>query len=272
MEFANKLLERTGKGYLSYSALKFASDNSKQQDMKLFELYMKGLLQKDSPALTFGSAYDCLLLTPEKFGEQFFVVDDSAIVEELSSKYKSPKSSGAYKEWYKSEMEIVEKNNLIILSEDEHTQIVDMINRLDASEVLTADGELLPVRDFLRGDVQKEIADWIGDIPVRGFLDVSGNGFVSDSKTTRSIHGFKYDVFSFCYDIQAYIYTQVMGTNDFYWVVQDKSKPYLCGVYKASEQTLASGEKKFWSAVQNIQRWLDNPSKDTETFAMFGSI
>ena len=65
MEFAKLLVERTGKPYLSYSALKYAADGGKQQDMKLFELYVRGVLKKDSPALTFGSLYDMLLLEPE---------------------------------------------------------------------------------------------------------------------------------------------------------------------------------------------------------------
>ena len=65
MEFANKLMERTGKGYLSYSALKYAADGSPDQDMKMFEMYMTGELKKTSGALQFGGLYDTLLLEPE---------------------------------------------------------------------------------------------------------------------------------------------------------------------------------------------------------------
>ena len=75
MEFASKLTQVTGKPYLSYSAIKYAADGGKQQDMKLFELYMKGLLKKTSPALSFGSLYDCLLLEPEKADDEFVVID-----------------------------------------------------------------------------------------------------------------------------------------------------------------------------------------------------
>ena len=267
MEFATKLQERTGKGYLSYSALKYASDNSKQQDMKLFELYMRGLLRKESPALTFGSLYDCMLLEPEKVDDRFYVLDDTEICAEIGG--KNPRATKKYKEW-KAEQD---SNGKTIVGEADWNMAVDMINRLDVSEVVNPDtGELVPVRQFLSGNPQHEINSWIGEVPVRGFLDVSGDGFITDSKSTRSIHGFRYDVNSFCYDIQAYIYTQVMGTNDFYWVVQEKTKPYLCGVYKASEQTLKSGERKFWSAVNNIERWLDNPEKETDTFALYGTI
>ena len=170
-------------------------------------------------------------------------------------------------------MEEAEKTGKTVVSEEDMSMAENMILRLDSSEVLnTETGEINHVRDYLSGTAQYEINDWIDEIPVRGFLDVLGDGFISDSKTTRSISGFKYDVNSFNYDIQAFIYTRVLGIDDFYWVVQQKSKPYLCAVYKASESTIANGERKFWSAIENIDRWLKNPTKDTSSFALFNLI
>jgi len=269
MEFAKLLVERTGKPYLSYSALKYAADGGKQQDMKLFELYVRGLLKKDSPALTFGSLYDMMLLEPEKVDESFFVLDDSEIVAELKDSYKNPRASKQYKEWKASQ----ESDGRTQVSEDDWQMAVDMINRLDASEVVDPEtGELIPVRSFLQGQAQVEFNTWIEDVPVRGFFDVLGDGFVTDSKSTRSVYGFPFDVKSFDYDIQAYIYTQVAGTDTFYWVAQGKTKPYLTAVYKASPQIIASGERKFWSAVNNINRWLQDPTKDTATFAIYREI
>lgn len=268
MEFASKLAQVTGKPYLSYSAIKYAADGGKQQDMKLFELYMKGLLKKTSPALSFGSLYDCLLLEPEKADDEFVVIDDTEIVEELSGQYKNPRSSKKYKDW-KENWEL-ENSTKTIVSEEDYNMATNMILRLDASEVLIED-EIVPVRRFLTGKPQVEFNEWIEDIPVRGFFDCEGDTFITDSKSTRSVYGFRYDVKSFDYDIQAYIYTQVSG-KEFYWVAQGKSKPYLCAVYKASDKILASGKYKFWSAVNNIKRWLDNPSKDTDTFALYGEI
>lgn len=273
MEFAMKLQKVTGKDYLSYSALKYAADGSQDQDMKLFELYMKGLLRKSSPALSFGKLYDCLLLEPEKAHDQFVVLDDADIVSELSKDYKNPKASKLYKERTAQVREEAEKSGKSIVSEEDMSMAENMILRLDSSEVLdTETGEITMVRDYLKGNPQFEINDWIEEIPVRGFLDVFGDGFISDSKTTRSVNGFRYDVNKFNYDIQAYIYTKVLGIDNFYWVVQQKSKPYLCAVYKASESTLANGERKFWSAIENIDRWLDNPAKDTKSFALFNLI
>ena len=103
MEFASKLMERTGKGYVSYSALKYAADGSRQQDMKLFELYMRGLLRKESDAFTFGGLYDTLLLEPETLMDKYYVIYDDKKITELSDRYKNPRASKDYKDWLASE-------------------------------------------------------------------------------------------------------------------------------------------------------------------------
>ena len=273
MEFASKLMERTGKGYVSYSALKYAADGSRQQDMKLFELYVRGLLKKESDAFTFGGLYDTLLLEPETLMDKYYVIYDDKKIAELSDRYKNPRASKDYKDWLASESELGLSQGKTIVNEDMMSQAESMIIRRDESEVVDMQtGEIRMVREYLNGKTQYEINDWIGDVPVRGFLDVLGDGFVADSKTSRDLHGFKWDVDKFCYDIQAYIYCEVMQTDDFYWVVQGKSVPYTCAVYKASELTLKKGEAKFWSAINNIRTWLDQPDKDTNTFAIYGTI
>tara|TARA_R100001510_G_C7656088_1_gene215708 strand:+ start:1307 stop:2128 length:822 start_codon:yes stop_codon:yes gene_type:complete len=273
MEFASKLMERTSKGYVSYSALKYAADGSRQQDMKLFELYMRGLLKKESDALTFGGLYDTLLLEPETLTDKYHIIYDEKKIEELSERFKNPRASKQYKDWVVSESEQALSEGKEVVSEDMMNQAESMIVRLDESEVLDmTTGEIKLVRQYLKGKTQYEINDWIGDVPIRGFLDVLGDGFISDSKTTRDLYGFKWDIDKFCYDIQAYIYCEAMQTDTFYWVVQTKSVPYTCAVYKASELTIKRGETKFWSAIDNIRTWLDKPEKDTNTFAIFSTI
>ena len=129
MDFASKLMERTGKGYLSYSALKYAADGSPDQDMQLFEMYMTGKLRKQSDALQFGSLYDTLLLEPEKLTDDFYVVYDDKKVEELSDQYKNPRASKAYKEWFAGELDHAEGKRIV--TEDMMFQAETMINRLD---------------------------------------------------------------------------------------------------------------------------------------------
>tara|TARA_B110000977_G_scaffold74168_1_gene100317 strand:+ start:458 stop:1276 length:819 start_codon:yes stop_codon:yes gene_type:complete len=272
MEFANKLMERTGKGYLSYSALKYAADGSPDQDMKMFEMYMTGELKKTSGALQFGGLYDTLLLEPETLTDKYHVIFDDDKIVELSDQYKNPRASKVYKEWFASELE--HAGNKSIVNEDMMRQAETMIKRLNETEILDMEtGLVMPARHYLKGQTQYEIMDWIGDIPVRGFLDVRGHNFISDSKTTaKSVHNFRYDINKYNYDIQAYIYCEVEQQDDFYWVVQSKLDPYLTGVYKASKLTLSKGETKFWSAIQNIRHWLDSPTKGTYSFGVYGEI
>jgi hypothetical protein len=49
MSMREKLTERVGKPHLSYSSLKYALG-----DMRLWEMYMRGQLKKESDALYFG--------------------------------------------------------------------------------------------------------------------------------------------------------------------------------------------------------------------------
>jgi hypothetical protein len=87
-----QLQERVGKPHLSYSSLKYALG-----DMRLWEMYMRGQLKKESEALYFGSLYDMLLFEPEKAHDTYFVLDDYDIVTSIGGKY--PRSTKRYKEW-----------------------------------------------------------------------------------------------------------------------------------------------------------------------------
>ena len=103
-----------------------------------------------------------------------------------------------------------------------------------------------------------EIKQEINGVLVKGYIDCLGDGFISDSKSSRSVDGFRFDVNKLCYDIQAYIYSKATGIKDFYWVVQEKTYPYLPAVVKCTEQTLFTGEMKFLDAVSKINRFVNS--------------
>ena len=114
-----------------------------------------------------------------------------------------------------------------------------------------------------------EFNEEIEGIPVKGFLDCLNEDNIVDSKSSRGIDKFKYDVRSFSYDIQAYIYTKVFGIKDFYWVVQEKTYPYLPAKVKCSDETLFSGEMKFHQAIENIQAYLNGDKQTDQHYAEF---
>lgn len=267
MQFAQAIQDKTGKGYVSASSLKYAITGSKDFDMMAWELNMKNLLKKTSKAFTFGGFFDSLLLTPEDTWDRYVVLQDDEICAEIGG--KNPRATKRYKEWKAEQMGDKE-----LITAVEHNVAKVMVKRLRNSEVADYDtGEIVKLDRFIQGNTQQEFNTWIGDVPVRGFLDVLGDGFITDVKTSsRSLSQFKWDVRDYNYDLQAWMYCEVFGITDFYWLVQTKDKPYTCGLFKATDETLANGERKFYDAVGNISNWLIEEPKETSTFAVQGSI
>jgi len=254
MSMRTQLQERYGKPHLSYSSLKHALG-----DMRHFEMYMRGEIKYSSDALTFGSLYDCLLLTPSEAPDKFIIMPDEELMKGINA--KNIKATKEYKrrveDWSK---DVLEAGKTIVTEED-WQRARDMIDRLADEGVLD---------DVLSGgQPQVEFNEDIDGIPLKGFIDYLHPDFVLDSKSTRSMSKFRYDVNSFCYDIQAYIYLLVTGKSDFYWLVQEKDKQYYPGMVKCSEKTLFSGEMKFNEAVENIREWLNTDESDLNGVAQF---
>tara|TARA_R110001592_G_scaffold86385_1_gene254834 strand:+ start:76 stop:834 length:759 start_codon:yes stop_codon:yes gene_type:complete len=250
MTLRERLEEATGKPHLSYSSIKYALG-----DMRLWEMYMKGQLRKESDALTFGTLYDMLLFERDKAMNEYQVLNDEEVIASIGG--KSPKSTKKYKDW---KAEIIKTTDKTLVSSDDWKKANDMIERL-------ANCGLIQKR--LKGKYQVEFNEDINGVPLKGFLDCLGDGYITDSKSARSVDKFRYDVNSWCYDIQAYIYTTVFGIKDYYWVVQEKTYPYYPAEVKCSEETLFKGEMKFHQALENITKYLDDEKPDLNCYAQF---
>ena len=239
--------EQKPANHLSYSSLKYALG-----DMRLWEMYMRGQLKKESEALQFGSLYDLLLFEPEKFNDVYYTLDDASICESIGGKY--PRNTKRYKEWKAEAAQVAENADKQLAPEADVKKAKEMIQRLK-------DCGLYDKR-FAGGKFQVEFNVDLDGVPLKGFLDCLRDGeFIVDSKSSRSVDKFRYDVNSFSYDIQAYIYTKVFGIKDYYWVVQEKAYPFYPADVKCSDETLFKGEMKFHEAVENIKNWLDNGNK-----------
>ena len=254
MSMRDQLQERVGKPHLSYSSLKYALG-----DMRLWEMYMRGQLKKESEALYFGSLYDMLLFEPEKAHETYYVLDDSDVVASIGGKY--PRNTKRYKEWKAEALQTTESADKILASQEDWKKAHEMIQRLK-------DCGLYDKR-FAGGKYQVEFNVDLDGVPLKGFLDCLQDDCIIDSKSSRSINKFRYDVNSFSYDIQAYVYTKVFGIKDFYWVVQEKAFPFYPADVKCSEETLFKGEMKFHEALENINTWLSSNQKTEEHYAEF---
>ena len=202
---------------------------------------MRGQLKKESEALSFGSLYDLLLFEPEKFNDVYFVLDDPLSLMLLAVSIRAilnaiENGKGGT---------VAENANKELASEADVKKAKEMIQRLKDCGVYD--------KRFAGGKYQVEFNVDLDGVPLKGFLDCLQDGFIVDSKSSRSIEKFRYDVNSWSYDIQAYVYTKVFDIPDFYWVVQEKAYPFYPADVKCSEETLFRGEMKFHQALENIQ-------------------
>ena len=254
MSIRDRLMESVGKPHLSYSSLKYALG-----DMRLWEMYMRGQLKKESEALSFGSLYDLLLFEPEKFNDNYYILDDAAFVDSIGGKY--PRNTKRYKEWKAEASQTAQNANKELASEADVKKAKEMIQRLKDCGVYD--------KRFAGGKYQVEFNVDLDGVPLKGFLDCLQDGFIVDSKSARSVEKFRYDVNSWSYDIQAYIYTKVFDIKDFYWVVQEKVFPFYPADVKCSEETLFRGEMKFHQALENINDYLNGDRKTEKHYAEF---
>lgn len=253
MSMRDKLTESVGKPHLSYSSLKYALG-----DMRLWEMYMRGELKKDTEALRFGTMYDMMLFEPEKANDTYVYLDDTDIIAAIGG--RNPRVTKKYREWKAEQAEANASKELV--SKEDWEKAQEMIKRLKNCG--------LYYKQFEGGKFQVEFNVDLDGIPLKGFLDCLHDDRIIDSKSSRAIDKFRYDVNSWSYDIQAYIYTKVFDIKDFYWVVQEKTFPYYPADVKCSEETLFRGEMKFHQALENIKNWLDESPEQRETnFATF---
>ena len=187
------------------------------------------------------------------------MLEDDEIVANLKTKgIKNPRATKVYKEYIQD----LEKDNpgKEMVNVEDHTKAIDMITRLEDCGIKDL---------YLTGDCQAEFkkpipTDNHGDVMIRGFLDCLGDSFISDSKSTQSVQGLRWDIKGkYMYSLQAYLYREAYknadGTyRDFFWVAQEKAYPYLPAVYKASEETLNLGKKQFNEAIDNIARFIES--------------
>ena len=261
IDISEKLQERYGKDYLSYSSIKNAL-----VDMALFDKYMKGEIKYESEALQFGTLYDDMLFDPN-FSENYIIIDEESIISELSPKAQAsarPKQTKEYKEAVNSAWaEAIDEGKQVVASSD-YRKSKDMVNRLKQCGLYGS---------HLSGDYQvefkKELDTSIGPVKFRGFLDCLGDGFISDSKSSMSVSKFRYSVRDFGYDIQAYLYTKAFNIDKFYWVVQEKKEPYLPALVECSEESLFAGEMKVNEALESIKTFLQYGKEPSKNFVSF---
>jgi hypothetical protein len=233
----------TRKDYVSASGLK---------KLKKSPLHFMEEEQKETEAMTFGSAYHTFILEPELFEQEYLVFSDKEIFDILIGEgSKSPRSTNKYKEWY--EMEMRKANGKITIDTATHNMLKAMRERLMHHRYvnsLLSNGEA-------EMSVYCEIEIFTGQkikVKIRPDYKKDKKRIISDLKTTAgaSIHDFPRHAADLDYHLQAALYSDIMSAIEgkgmgwnFFFIAQEKTKPYAFNIFESGSQFMAQGRYEY---------------------------
>lgn len=247
-----------------HSKKEFISCSGLKQ-IKKSPLHFKEEEKKETEAMTFGSAYHAFILEPELFEKEYYIFDDSAICSVLIGEgAKLPRATKNYKDWYECEMRIAGDKKTI----DKYTYEIlqAMSNRLMRHKYvksLLSHGEaemsVYCTIEIMTGQRIK--------VKIRPDYFKNEKRIVTDLKTTAgaSINDFPRHAAEFDYHLQAALYSDIMNAIegkemgwDFFFVAQEKTKPFAFNIFESSPQFLAQGRYEYEQLLMLYAWCLEN--------------
>lgn len=224
-----------------YRAVRAVSKSSLDWFAKSPAHYKHVVINRNYPAptaaMTLGSAFDCLLLTPEDFQKTYVV---------------APDMRRGTKAWDEFESANAGK---IIIKESEHATLTNMIDAVRSHKIASS----------LLSNGQSQVSytwhDKGSGLTCKGRADyVRDDGILVDVKTTMdaSPRGFASSVASFRYHVQAAMYlageAQATGrvTDQFCFIAVEKEAPYSVAVYTLDAESLRAGVMTYTSELVRL--------------------
>jgi hypothetical protein len=228
-------------GHLGKYALSSSACKMLLESPKTYYYVTKYGQKEDSAALLTGKLIHTMILEPQEFDNRFEV---------SSTKGKTTK---AYKE-------LKEASDKAVITSSEYDSAMRIIDAFNRNEVM---------KQYLKGSTFEEPGiSMLFGVPFRAKADIINRkeGYIADIKTTTDVqNGFRFSARKYGYDMQAYIYTQIFGIRDFYFLAIDKKSLDL-GIFTVSDQFLFDGEQKVELAVSRYKTFfIDKQDLDTYT-------
>ena len=193
-------LENLNERPLSYSSLKeFAKSPRHYVDYLRKE-------RKPTPAMLFGSLLHCLLLTPDEFPNQFFVMKN---IDRRTSEGKKE---------YEKAMEAAKGKEII--TTEQYFEADSLVGRIKSEQYIS---------NAIQG-CNKFEQEWRADInglPFRGFFDGEADDYILEVKTTNDANPKTIinDFYNRQYHIQAGLYSKIASKPIKYLVIETTA-PY----------------------------------------------
>lgn len=209
-----------------------------------YKSYIDGAtIDEDSEALTFGRAFHCALLEPERFAAMYAVEPEFG-----DCRMKEPK---ARRDAWRAQ-----NAGAIHLSNADATAIMGMLRAVKAHPLasrMIADGEAEVTA--LWNDEETGVR-----CRVRTDYYVRARGMLVDVKSTRdaSLDAFKRDIFKFGYHRQSALYRMGFDAigetaQHFIFIAVEKTPPYAVGVYTLDEQGIVVAHARLRSLLATMR-------------------
>jgi len=217
--------------------------------IKRSPLHWKEEERKETDAFSFGSAYHCFMLEPEKFEKEFFVFDEKEIFEILRGEgAKNVRATKAYKEWYENQM-ITAGSKTMLSAYD-----MEVIHKMEARIKRHPFAYSLIRKGVAELSHMVEIENKFGKFKTKirpDYLKIE-KGVCVDLKTTTdaSVKGFTRSAVEYDYHIQAALYSDMLEATygrsfKFFFLAQEKTAPYAFNIFSASPQFIGQGRYEY---------------------------
>jgi hypothetical protein len=228
-------------GYLGQNALSSSSIKTLINSPKTYYFTTK-YGSGETQALRDGKLFHTMILEPEKLNDMIFV--DAAT--KASKEYKLAKETG--KEVYtKSEKKAAER-------------LCDALLRNEAvKEYLTTAKYEVPQIAMIDG------------IPIRAKADILKGNTIIDLKTTTGIKDFRYSADKYSYDLQAWLYREMFGVENFIFIAIDKGSLDIA-IFECSDEFYEKGKQKFEQGVSNYKYFFQTEGVDLDQYVLRGVL
>ena len=192
-----------------------------------------------SKALELGSLVHKLILEPQEFESCYYVLDN---IDKRTKEGKEKYSKASAK------------------AEAENKEIIDIVTYEQGKEIAEAFNKSA-VSKLISGGVAENCAfDEIDGVAVKCRPDYyrSDKKIIIDLKTTSIAGGasalnFQKAVANYRYYIQASLYMQILGADEFYFIAIETQSPFMIGVYKLDISALELGETQIKKAIKRYK-------------------
>lgn len=222
----------------------------------------------ETDAMFFGSAYHTFILEPDQFESEYFVFDETHIIDVLKGEgSQKPRGTNKYKEWYDEQMNLASGKTMIELPLFKllekmkarllkHKYVKSLLSDGEAEMSIYCELELFTgqkVKVKIRPDYMKRKKHIISDL--KTCVSASTNDFPR--------HSADYD-----YHIQAALYHDIMSAIEgkelgwyFFFIAQEKTNPFAFNIFESSPQFIGQGRYEYEQLIllylncQENNRW-----------------